>query len=224
MIGRMPAARARATASFASARGGSIMPIRPRNTRSCSTPFVDRRRRRTRRRAASGRRRRACAAPRRRAARWRSRICRAALVGQRPRLVADQLVRAAREQDVRRALGEDEQALLLLGVACGPCSSACARTRTAPRRRARSARRARRASRPALRAATSSAPSVGSPCTVQRPSRSCRTALLARSAGAQRALDLDAQRAVDRRRRPSRSHARPRARSRCRRSRPGRSR
>ncbi len=38
------------------------------------------------------------------------------------------------------------------------------------------------ASSPALRAATISAPSVGSPCTVQRPSRSCSTALLARSA------------------------------------------
>ena len=37
MMGRMPARRARATASLASARGGSMMPISPANTRSCST-------------------------------------------------------------------------------------------------------------------------------------------------------------------------------------------
>ena len=37
MIGRIPACFARTTASFASTRGGSMMPIRPPNTRSCST-------------------------------------------------------------------------------------------------------------------------------------------------------------------------------------------
>ena len=36
MIGRMPACFARAMASFASSRGGSMMPISPANTRSCS--------------------------------------------------------------------------------------------------------------------------------------------------------------------------------------------
>ena len=52
--------------------------------------------------------------------------------------------------------------------------------------------------RPALRAATSSAPSVGSPCTVHRPSRSCTVALLARSATASARSSSIRQRAVDR--------------------------
>ena len=181
---------------------------------------VARRLRRARARppAARGRRRRACAAPRRPAPRWPPGSRARRSVGQRPRLFADQLVRAARQQHVRRALGEDEQALLLLGVACGPCSSACARRRRALRRRAAKRASSASSSSPALRAATISAPSVGSPCTVQRPSRSCSTALLARSAAASARTQLDAQRAVDRRRRRP-AAPRPRARSRCRPSR-----
>ena len=67
------------------------------------------------------------------------------------RLPTDQLVGAA-QQHIRRPFGEYDQALRS-GRRGGPCSSACARTRTAPRRRARSAASAS-APRPALRAAT----------------------------------------------------------------------
>ena len=194
----MPAPFARATASFASSRGGSIMPIRPRKTRSCSTRSSNAvALERVLRQRAEGDAR-ACAAPRRPAPRWSPGSPRGAPRVRGRRLLAHQLVRAAREQDVRRALGEDEQTLLPLGVACGPCSSACARRRTAPpptrAKRASSAS----ASSPALRAATISAPSVGSPCTVQRPSRSCSTALLARSAAASARTSFEPERAVDR--------------------------
>ena len=89
---------------------------------------------------------------------------------QRPRLAADPLVRAARQQDVGRALGEHVRRVRRpLGVEVRGRSSACARRRTAPRRRARSARPGLAAPSPTLRAATSSAPSVGSPRTVQPP-------------------------------------------------------
>ncbi len=82
--------------------------------------------------AASGRRRRACASASPASSSLTSRICGAPGVGQRPGVLAHQLTRAAPEQHVRRALGEDEQALLPLRVAYESCSSASARRRTAP--------------------------------------------------------------------------------------------
>ena len=67
---------------------------------------------------------------------------------------------------------------------------------TSPRRAKRASSAS--ASSPALRAATISAPSVGSPCTVQRPSRSCRTALLARSAAESVRTNSDRSAPIDR--------------------------
>ena len=88
----------------------------------------------------------------------------------------------------------------------------------------------RRRRSPAFRAATMSAPSVGSPCTVQRPSCSLQRRVVGAVGDGQRALQFDSQVAGDRRRRlplaprrsahsPSRrtsrgrSPSRPRARS-----------
>ena len=71
-------------------------------------------------------------------------------------------------------------------------------------RRAGSARRARRPPRPAFRAATSSAPSVGSPCTIQRPSCSAHD-------GVVRAIGRGRARARARRGARPRSRRRPRA-------------
>ena len=135
---------ARATASFASSRGGSIMPIRPRKTRSCSTcsstvvALEARLPAATRKATPSVR----SASPASSSFDLRISARRSAV--RRPRLFAHEFLRAAREQHVRRAFGEDEQALLPLGVAYEPCSSACARRRRALRRRARSGRRALR--------------------------------------------------------------------------------
>ena len=190
------------------------MPISPRKTRSCSTPSSKSLAARQRPSAASRK-----ATPSVRSASPASSSLRpqdlgAALRRQRPRLLADQLLRAAREQDVRRALGEGEQALLPLGVACGPCSSACARRRTAPRRRARSARRA---PRPPAR-----------PCAPRRSARprsdrpapsSARRAPAARRCwrGRRRRARARARAAARRRSRRRRPAApRPRARSPCR--------
>ena len=191
----------------ASARGGSIMPIRPSEDEILLD--VARRRSSSARarvvRQRSGRRRRACAAPRRRAPRWRRRISarRFGVSGRRSSPTSSCVQRASSTSGA--PLVKTSSALLALGVACGPCSSACARRRTAPRRRARSARRARRPRSPALRAATISAPSVGSPCTVQRPSRS-----------------LQRRRCWRGRRRRARAPARSAARRRLRRRRPAR--
>ena len=160
------------------------MPISPANTRSCSTRSSNVIALEVRPSAASGRRRPSVrsASPASSSLVCRISARRSAVRGRR--LLADELLRAARQQHVRRAFGEDEQALLPLGVAYESCSSTCARRRTAPRRRAAKRASSASASSPALRAATISAPSVGSPCTVQRPSRSCSTALFARSATA----------------------------------------
>ena len=229
MIGRMPAPFARATASLASSRGGSIMPIKPRKTRSARRPHrMLRAPKRVLRERAEGDPERAqrlagqflvgrqdLGAPR---------------LGQRSRLLAHEFVRAARQQNVRRALGEDEQDAPGARRRCASCSSACARTRTAPRRRARSGASSASSSSPALRAATISAPSVGSPCTVQRPSCSCSTALLARSATVSARINSNRSGAINRpppsrlhfafrsvagaaERRRARSRSRPRARS-----------
>ena len=186
-------------------RGGSIMPIKPAKTRSCSmrssiSIVLERVAR-----AARGRRRPACAAPRRRALRSRCRISarRSSLSGSG--LFAHQLLRAAREQHVGRAFGEDEQALLPLGVRVDRAHQLAlggegnfpdaleARVRAlrpparpcAPRRSARL-----RSDRPA--------PSSARRC-------SCSTALLARSATVERPLQLDSQR---RRRSPRRRASR----------------
>ena len=190
----MPARFARATASLASSRGGSIMPISPAKTRSRSMCSPTSSRSSASRRPTRGTRRRACAARVAASASFASRISRRRVVGQRTPLLADQLVRAARQQHVGRAFREDEHAPARFRRRCGPCSSACARTRTAPRRRARSAGPDASACRPAFRAATISAPSVGSPCDrpasvalLQRrrcwPDRRRRARAPARSAG-----------------------------------------
>ena len=104
------------------------------------------------------------------------------------------------EQHVGRALGEDEHAVLALGVAMhGAHQLALGRERHLADAR-RTARRAPRRSRPALRAATSSAPSVGSPCTVQRPSRSLQRRRCSR--GRRRRARARARRAARRRSAP----------------------
>ena len=72
---------ARATASLASSRGGSIIPIKPAKTRSRSTPLVHFVALPFHRQAANGRRSRAYAMPRRPVPRSPSRISAAALVG-----------------------------------------------------------------------------------------------------------------------------------------------
>ena len=92
------------------------MPIRPRKTRSCSMPSS-----KPRCSSASfGSERKATPSVRSASPASSSlacRICGAALRRQRPCFLAHQLVRTARQQDVRRAFGEDEQTLLPLGVA-----------------------------------------------------------------------------------------------------------
>ncbi len=122
---------------------------------------------------------------------------RTTLGSERLLVVTEPLLRAAREEHVRRALGEREQKRLCAARRCAPCSSACAPTRTALPQHARKRSSRISASSPALRAATINAPSVGSPCTVQRPPRSWSTALLARSAAAS-ARRARAKRALDR--------------------------
>ena len=161
------------------------MPIRPAKTRSCST-------------RSSGRA--ACSAsaslgsqrpatPSVRSASTGQRLVGlqdrgASRGGQGSALVADELAGAARQQHVRRALGEDDAASVLLGVAVhGAHQLALGRERHLARRAGDAASSAS-GRRPALRAATSSAPSVGSPWTIHRPSRSRIDALLARSAAA----------------------------------------
>ena len=115
IIGRIPAAFARATASFASSRGGSIMPINPANTRSCSTRSSTS----SASNAPAGSERKATPSVRSASPASSSlalQNLRAALLCQRLALFADQLLRTTREQYVRRALGEDEQALLALRI------------------------------------------------------------------------------------------------------------
>ena len=172
IIGRMPArlARARPRPSPRRAAGRSCRSARRTRgpARRCSSDVV------LASSASVGserdRRRRACAAPRRPARRSPRRISarRSAVSGRGSSPTSSCEQRASSTSGA--PLVKTSSALAAFRVACGRCSSACARRRTAPRRRARSARRARRRSSPALRAATSSAPSVGSPCTVQRPS------------------------------------------------------
>ena len=184
MIGRMPAPLRARRHAFASARGGSIMPIEAKEDEF----VLDVARRapssRAHSAAADGTRRRACAGRRRPGLRWRSGsprgARRSAVSAPRPTSSCEQRASSTSGAPLVKASRRSSP----FGVAYERCSSACARTRTEPRRRARSARPSASASSPALRAATISAPSVGSPWTVQRPSRSCSTALLARSATA----------------------------------------
>ena len=89
-------------------------------------------------------------------------------VAQGPGLLADQLLRAAREQHVGSALGEDQQALRPLGVAVDRAHQlALGGERHLPHAREARCQRLRPPARPCGRR-RSSAPSVGSPCTVQR--------------------------------------------------------
>ena len=116
--GRMPARLARATASFASGRGGSIMPISPANTRSCSTRSSGRA---TCSASASLVSQRA-ATPSVRSASAGERVVGLQDLGpagrrQRPTAVADHLEAAARQEHVGRALREHDAAALLLRVA-----------------------------------------------------------------------------------------------------------
>ena len=108
---------ARATASFASARGGSIMPISPANTRSCSTrSSTDARHERL----AFGSHRPATPSVRSASPASASLVCRISArraARQRPPLLAHELARAARQQDIGRALGEhDATRPCLLGI------------------------------------------------------------------------------------------------------------
>ena len=188
------------------------MPISPAKTRSCS------RRSSGRRRVLGQRvRRQPAARDAERAQRLAGeRLVRPARISARRSGVSGRVpsptsfVRAARQQHVGRALGEARCRDPAARCRGARCSSACARTRTAPRRRAAAARRAPRRSRPALRAATSSAPSVGSPCTVQRPSRSLHDRVVGAIGDRERALELDPQRRRRSAPPPSRAHrARP---------------
>ena len=197
MIGRMPAPFARATASRASSRGGSIMPISPRKTRSLLDLVVDC----LGLGVSSGSERKATPSVRSASPASASLPCQdrgAALLGQRPRLLAHQLVRAASQQHVGRALGEHEQRAPAARRRCGPCSSACARMRTAPRRPARSGHRAPRPpARPCARR-RSARPRSGRPAPSSARRAPAATALLARSATISARVQLDPQRALDR--------------------------
>ena len=115
MIGRMPARLAAdRRQSRGSSRGGSIMPIRPANTRSrsISSPIPSRVSvvRDARKATASVRSARPASAS------FASRICRRRDSDSVPPLLTDELVRAPGEQDVRRALREQQDPPLALGV------------------------------------------------------------------------------------------------------------
>ena len=211
MIGRMPAPFARATASVASARGGSIMPIRPGEDEVLLDALVDAAVVRVGASSASQR----IATPSVRSASSGERLVgardlRAALRRQRPRLLADQLARAPREQHVGRALREHD--------AGAPSRSASRCTvlislrsdenGTSPTRGSRASSAS--ALRPALRAATSSAPSVG--IALHRPAAvllAARVGVVRAVGGGERALELDARARRRRRRRPRAARPRP---------------
>ena len=146
-------ARAR-TASFASARGGSIMPTRPSEHQLVLEPFIESSLSERSQPAAVRKATPSVRSASPASASLASRIAARRASSSGLRLVADQLVRAARQQDVGRALGEDAQARLPARRRYGPCSSACARRRTgtSPTRGKRASSAS--SSSPALRAAT----------------------------------------------------------------------
>ena len=184
MIGRMPACFARATASFASTRGGSIMPIRPANTRSCST-------------RSSG-----CAACSTNASRVSHRPATPSVRSAWPASCSFVSSMAARRSGVsgRRSSPTSSRVHRVSRTSGAPFVKTIPRSSCRPSRcivlislrseeKGTSATRGSRSSSaselsPAFRAATSSAPSVGSPSTVHRPSVCWSEALFARSAAA----------------------------------------
>ena len=186
---RMCARLAMATAAFTSARGGSIMPTRPSRTRSSSMlsgssmstsvgarlcgsmPSAPP--------AACASRSPACAAPGRERF-VAPRQLGAAVLVERDDLAGLPQVAAFREQDLRRALHEHVQLTGLFAIAMDG-RVALALGGEGNLRNAREARQLG-LGMPNLRAATISAPSVGSPCTRQRPSLCTSAASLASAA------------------------------------------
>ena len=105
-------------------------------------------------------------------------ISHAPRVGQRSFRLTNLLCAAACQQHVGRTFDEQRcDGYPLRSRACVPCSSACALTKKGFHLPARSGRACCSGERPAFRAATLSAPSVGSPITTGKPSRSTSSEL-----------------------------------------------
>ena len=205
-IGRMPASRARATASRASARGGSIMPMSPRKTSPCSAESSTRTstppRPSSRRRpeaAGGGEGAQRLVGERLVLARHASRRAGASATGSPPTSSWEQrgssTSGAPLENNTRCESRSTSSCTVLISLRSDEKGSSPTRGQRVP---------SARSSRPALRAATISAPSVGSPCTHQRPS-SCRSVALLASDAAVSVRSTPSRafpRAAPRRRRP----------------------
>ena len=197
--GRMPAPFARATASLASGRGGSIMPIKPGEHQILFDRCVRIRsvlcERPGRQPPAGDTQRPQCLAGERLVDLENLRGDAPRVSGRRPSPTS--FLGASCEQHVGRALREHDAAIAVAPCRGEACSSACVRRRTALRRRVAAARPTTADSRPALRAATRSAPSVGSPCTVQRPSRSTTSRVVCSIGDSERTFQFHSECAVD---------------------------